>query len=1304
MVPLLLRVSPTLNSHSLHHECLFRAPFLSFAWWICWVSFRFFFRIASNYIIRMLTTFDFGVDIDQEEWGVVHSKLRSFVSGHEKMLMDIQQTFDRRWDPTFWDAHTDTVFLQLGSYALRRLHEPGPEEEEEDGAFPSSVADVFGRVQMHNRLLYRVALCFAGLVLEMESLANEAHDLLLPPIAMFDDSNCREEGTEDDDGITDEEALRGSGRMLDMLQRVWRWLKRVKKVVLYVVQQLASLYSSHHKSEDLRSLSRVRYLVLWRKFADLLGAVVSVEEVLYSHETLRYGLSIYRKLLAQILRNPDKFECDEERLDTFCHLLTKIDKELLDDGILNRLASQSFDVSSPADPDDPPIVVNTNKRLCEEFAEVLVQFISSIEDGVGSTRGHDDRKRYVGVLGLYYFYVRLFPKVAEESTRRTICGRVFSLHRSIPVVYIRGTHFFRPGLWLTRRLQSELKNFNYDPAKEGSALTKQECQKSKLMFLPQINRFTTLVSAWLAEMDCITTSTDPSQQEDFLQSLKEALQRGVVLAHLVRKLIVHHIVLHNCTEDALTIQDVDGISQGVQMLMMIRAAYHDKTGIIASSFNLLVGQTRYTVEQHLYDLCVGLSKIPQRSSNPELRDMYSSVCMALELLSRPQTPENLVCLDLLLTTIFHRQKASVTSSTASLVGDHGQETLVAFLQLSRIASYQKSIQEVTNCDFLYWQREVLYPTFIKRLYQKPLNSEYMPYILLAMHDCIPSIMSSQHTSSAKTLLNGYISYTRGCIREHLIDPLCVDIENDLRLCTHSVVLGQPFRQIASTTRARDMARFTKLPPICLFDEWLHIATEVEKHLDEKFYNLNALMANDWKTYEEIRSLAFQRYGLRICDGYLPGSIVDQGLDVLVITENIQVFVANYTYNMNEQLFVQRPSTTESKHLHTLHIRHIANSIRTHGTGIMNTTVNYVYKCLLKKLAILSQFLCDDHVKSRLLKNAKQLHAKKDDRSTEYTLSWAEKFIREMQKLGTADDGQTFLSKFRHLVSEIGNALAYMRMMRSGGLRAVADSAAFVPFVDGDERLERFVISDQSDSDSEEDDGGRGAKGKDPELEKSSEGSDNEEKIPQCTVQAVRVVDGVIGNMREKLSGGSAYFRMLLEAVSKRLKGAVKYTHLKNFYLIVPPICVLHVEMMIREKEQLVKKNKDGLFTDDGFALGCSFLLKLFGVWGLFDSLHWFENIRKHYGSRLQEVREGIEKHEQRAKTQKKGTITWDEEVNNMHLTSMMLECALGEYTTLEEAFVSSKVFFYFATPEEAAGELEGDEKDENEDGAEGEEN
>lgn len=55
--------------------------------------------------------------------------------------------------------------------------------------------------------------------------------------------------------------------------------------------------------------------------------------------------------------------------------------------------------------------------------------------------------------------------------------------------------------------------------------------------------------------------------------------------------------------------------------------------------------------------------------------------------------------------------------------------------------------------------------------------------------------------------------------------------------------------------------------------------------------------------------------------------------------NIHIFVSRYNYNMNTQIFMER--AFDQKHLNSINIHHIAQSIRTHGTGIMNTTVLHI---------------------------------------------------------------------------------------------------------------------------------------------------------------------------------------------------------------------------------------------------------------------------------------------------------------------------------------------------------------------------
>ena len=157
------------------------------------------------------------------------------------------------------------------------------------------------------------------------------------------------------------------------------------------------------------------------------------------------------------------------------------------------------------------------------------------------------------------------------------------------------------------------------------------------------------------------------------------------------------------------------------------------------------------------------------------------------------------------------------------------------------------------------------------------------------------------------------------------------------------------------------------------DSW---AASVRHYLDTIFYNLTTVTLHDWRTYAEMRNLAKERYGIETVDVHLPSGTLEQGIDALEIMRNIHVFVSTYNYNINNQIFVEKDSN--NKHLNTINIRHVANSIRTHGTGVMNTTVNVTYQFLTKKFQIFTQFLYDDYIKSRLIKDVRFYRDSKDE--------------------------------------------------------------------------------------------------------------------------------------------------------------------------------------------------------------------------------------------------------------------------------------------------------------------------------------
>lgn len=72
-------------------------------------------------------------------------------------------------------------------------------------------------------------------------------------------------------------------------------------------------------------------------------------------------------------------------------------------------------------------------------------------------------------------------------------------------------------------------------------------------------------------------------------------------------------------------------------------------------------------------------------------------------------------------------------------------------------------------------------------------------------------------------------------------------------------------------------------------------------MESTFYNLTAVALHDSNTYMMMNLLAKQKYKLILCESRLPYQKLDQGPDVLFVARNIDSFLENYDYNLNEQV-------------------------------------------------------------------------------------------------------------------------------------------------------------------------------------------------------------------------------------------------------------------------------------------------------------------------------------------------------------------------------------------------------------------
>jgi hypothetical protein len=99
------------------------------------------------------------------------------------------------------------------------------------------------------------------------------------------------------------------------------------------------------------------------------------------------------------------------------------------------------------------------------------------------------------------------------------------------------------------------------------------------------------------------------------------------------------------------------------------------------------------------------------------------------------------------------------------------------------------------------------------------------------------------------------------------------------------------------------------------------------------------------------------------------------------------------------------------------------------------------------------------------------------------------------------------------------------------------------------------------------------------------------------LRAALILDETITNLSDHFSAGSEYYQTLVNVFAKEFRNP-KNKHLKLFYLICAPLIVNFVEHIVLAKDRVGKKGRageNGIFCDDGLALGLNYILKVTGL-------------------------------------------------------------------------------------------------------------
>lgn len=931
----------------------------------------------------------------------------SFIKSSEnQMAEDLMKTYGR-FLRTFKESINNLTSTRETSNKIFELkHESSPEN-----------ISIFQLLESENKLLSKILVVFFHLEQEASVLYLEASPIINKLLIIEDEIISTMESNDDS---TESAVLKFSYALEDLLN-----MKFLIQNSIYlssnVIQQYGALFSMEkflHITPSINFPSNLDDVAL------LLKNLIIFDTIFRSGVYKSY-LQLYGEML---IVNEAKFEANEDGFRNLQNTLHELN--LLVDGNMFQIAIDNIVATKTK-------VKARALKMLENFVLTYIKnLISSINifDSANNISELSDTDEIMKLNIMTVVYQRLFENLEPKTLRFII-----EINSKFPAIILYGNIIFNGNEFLRKFSIVTEKSSDVDKMQQNflnqkiHSLCRDATHYSQQIFM------------WILQLQSQSRLGNENLNEKILQTRCEIFYQGLTLAGEMSFLIKTVINLHAKFGQLLSKSLASSIYKLIENLKIIKSTYQDYSTFISDSIAFVFQYLQFH-SLNIIGFCQ--KKVMMDVRKEKKFDLSTTLVLVSKLLYGNVSNANLNAISLAL---------GLTEPFKNFGSEYSLRLLKLLDHMKTLCQLKRNLSKVTDSGFLFWHQNLIAPYF-KQL-ENTLDQSKVNLILKSSVDCMTeeSLQSLDNVKSFHPMVEKEFN-------ENVIKKLCNTIEINLRLDFHSNLQVEKFNCFendgGSKISIEDNRSLVKLPTQVLNNAYVSIQNDVEFYLSKMFYNLITISLKDWQSYEQMRNLAERKYEIETVEDHLPSQTLDHGIDVLQIMRNIHLFVSHFNYNLNNQIFVEGTSSNQT--LHTIGIKNIANSLQTNGVGIVNTTINFVYQFLRKKFLIFSQFIYDERIKSRLAKEMKSFRekgAEKGDKNSEmYNFNQAHAFNRDIKKL----DNQTLLDKIRQTVTEIGNTMAYVRMIKSGICHVNSNSISYIPY-DGDEEELEFMTMSENDN-------------------------------------------------------------------------------------------------------------------------------------------------------------------------------------------------------------------------------------------------
>eukprot|EP01084_Bolivina_argentea_P015070 28187_1 len=759
----------------------------------------------------------FGGDLKENPSDDLLNRMESFIEEHCSNLHSLEEKFSERTMTDTWDSRDDFLSLDVAPY--------------ENVLNPVFLVED----RTDNPVFNKTTTVFSALCQEMIQLQEIAHNKYYHPLNMFgiipydntipndekERSDAYGNGTIpngiDNDNKTDNDSKTDTentmemqiARFLPFLQELCNFILRINAVVKNTVEQLAYLYHPKQKLY-ISTYKNVSMDYLLDRLSQTLTILVTLDIIVRENEELKDGWENYKKMIGYMRTTPDSMGFNADELNDFQHQIMQLEEVVLNSKMYSNCILQKFGVfsrvpshlskqyeeilssglvkeeiiASNKSQIQQMRVVSANRALFEEIDRYLKYICRRLKSELRGKEIHD-RHCVVDLFSLYGLTNKIFTYSAAQD--KSFYKSVWSVQHEIPLVHLTGRAVWYLADFMREHIPYSGKTLDPPYHKIDSS--------RRLYLLNLDKKFNNLVQnlymkmcQWLIKWD----AEIKSKIRDIQTTLKfqtRLLIDGLILATQIHNLLTTTLWLHLDLGINFKKSNLRSLTILAELLKSIEDAFHRRSKRLSADVSYMLTVIAFSL-QHIFEPLRKRIDSEPRPTSAKL-DCLAALTLCVSLLNTAPTLSRLVVINI----------ASSVATLKGMMSDQDiDEVRYRLWKLDLVSTWQKYLKKTTDTSFFYWSIDFV-PLILRDIFNNPSQAYRLPSIFAYLNDVVPMLKSNKHepqnpntnNKGYSRIFNLYKEDILDMLNQEIINPLCTNIENDLRLHVMDM-MDQKFRE------------------------------------------------------------------------------------------------------------------------------------------------------------------------------------------------------------------------------------------------------------------------------------------------------------------------------------------------------------------------------------------------------------------------------------------------------------------------------------------------------------------------------